>query len=387
MAIRNLRAILIGPNVEQRQTVLKELLERQVAVVAELSAYSAVRQAKPESLDWDLALLELDSDPDLCLAIAHNLSVQSPASTVMVYSQEDDAELLMKCMWAGAREFLTLPISPRVLNEALARAKARRAEAGSGGSTGKILLFLGSKGGSGVTTIASNFALSLQQEAAAPTLLLELQMDLGETALLLGLDARLTLADVIENANRLDHELLAGMISRHESGLGVIPGPDHYSGPLHLGNGELAKLLQLAREDFHYIVVDTGAGLGHNADHLLEQADEIYLISQADVPSLRNAQRFIKYMQRLGASKVRLVLNRYDSRRSEIDDEHIAKAVGVPVDWKIPNDYMLVRRSHNTAEPLAGRDSPIARTLRQMAREACGRAVNGEPKKGLWLFR
>jgi pilus assembly protein CpaE len=91
-------------------------------------------------------------------------------------------------------------------------------------------------------------------------------------------------------------------------------------------------------------------------------------------------------MQRFGAERVRLVLNRYDSRRNDIDEEHVTKAVGVPVTWKVPNDYAAVRKSHNTAVPLALGDSLFSRAVRQMARDACGKSAGPPTKKGLRLF-
>jgi pilus assembly protein CpaE len=118
----------------------------------------------------------------------------------------------------------------------------------------------------------------------------------------------------------------------------------------------------------------------------MELAESIYVVSQADVPGLRNAQRYVSHMQRFGAERVRLVLNRYDSRRNDIEEEHVTKAVGVPVTWKVPNDYAAVRKSHNTAVPLALGDSLFSRAVRQMARDACGKPAGPAAKKGLRLF-
>ena len=152
--MRSLRTIIVGPDEERRKAVLAELTQQQVTVVAELKDYSAVRQLKPGVDDWDVALLELDSDEDLCLAVAQNISGKSAASTVMVYSASDDPGLLMRSMWAGAREFLKFPLPPKTLTEALLRAATRRAESNGVSRAGKLLVFVGAKGGAGVTTIA-----------------------------------------------------------------------------------------------------------------------------------------------------------------------------------------------------------------------------------------
>ena len=383
---RTLRTILVGPDEGRRKAVLAELSQQQVTVVAELKEYSAVRQLKAGVDDWDVALLDLDSDSDVCLAVAQSISGKAATSTVMVYSASDDSSLLMRSMWAGAREFLKFPLPPKTLTEALLRAAARRAEGNGTSSAGKLLVFVGAKGGTGVTTIATNFALALRQESEVETALLDLDVELGETSLLLGMKPRFTLLDVVKNSKRLDQELLTGLLAKHDSGLVVMAGPDDYEGPAALENGDLTKLLYLLKEQFPYVVVDTGPNLGRGTELLMELAESIYVVSQADVPGLRNAQRYVSHMQRFGAERVRLVLNRYDSRRHEIDEEHVTKAVGVPVAWKVPNDYAAVRKSHNTAVPLALGDSLFSRAVRQMAREACGKPAGPPTKKGLRLF-
>ena len=385
--MKNLRVILVGPDETRRKTVATELSNQEATIVGELGDYTAIRQLKPGVDDWDVALLDLDSDPDLCLAVAQNISGKDPGATVMVYSSSDDSGLLMRCMWAGAREFLKMPLPSRAIAEALLRAATRRAESTGLKTAGKLLVFVGAKGGAGVTTIAANFALALRREAVAETALLDLDLELGETSLLLGLKPRFTLLDIVKNSKRLDRDLLTGMLARHETGLLVMAGPDEFQGTATFENGDLTRLLSLMKDQFAYVVVDAGPNLGKSTGLLLEMAESIYVVSQADVPGLRNAHRYVSHMQRFGAEKVRLVLNRYDPRRHEIDEEHITKVVGVPVSWRIPNDYAGVRRSHNTGAPVAlVGDSPISQVLFQMAREACGKAVDGVPRRSWRIF-
>jgi pilus assembly protein CpaE len=211
-------------------------------------------------------------------------------------------------------------------------------------------------------------------------------MELGESALLLGIKPRFTLLDIVKDSKRLDRELLAGMVAKHDSGLVLMAGPEDYDGPAAFENGDLTKLLYLMKEQYAYVVVDAGPNLGKCTGLLMELAEVIYVVTEADVPGLRNAQRYVSHMQRFGKDKVRLVVNRYDSRRQEIAEEHVTKAVGVPVAWKIPNDYVAVRRSQNTAVPLAVGDSQVARAVRLMARDACGKGSADVNKRGLRLF-
>jgi Flp pilus assembly CpaE family ATPase len=107
-----------------------------------------------------------------------------------------------------------------------------------------------------------------------------------------------------------------------------------------------------------------------------------------DIPSLRNAHRLISHLDEMGAShrRIEIVVNRFDGRRMEIDEERITKALSRPLQWKVPNDYAVARRSQNTGTPLALEDSSVSRTLHQMARAACGKKPDADRKKRFGLF-
>ena len=139
------------------------------------------RQDVPRLLDggYDVIIVELDTDPEQALDLVEHICGSS-STTVMVYSTHTDSELLVRCMRAGAREFLTQPIAPNTIAEALVRASVRRPATRPAKKVGgKLLVFLGAKGGSGVTTIASNFAVALAQESRRSTVLVDLDLPFG----------------------------------------------------------------------------------------------------------------------------------------------------------------------------------------------------------------
>src|SRR6202042_416052 len=140
------------------------------------------------------------------------------SSTVMVYSAGTDSELLVRCMRAGAREFLTQPIAPNTIAEALVRASVRRpALQPASKQSGKLLVFLGAKGGSGVTITAGNFALALAQESGKNTVLVDLDLPFGDAALDLGISNEFSTANALENFERLDSNFLTKLLIKHSS--------------------------------------------------------------------------------------------------------------------------------------------------------------------------
>jgi pilus assembly protein CpaE len=246
-------------------------------------------------------------------------------------------------------------------------------------------MFWGAKGGSGVTTLATNFAIALHQETAGEVALADLNPQLGDVAVLLGLTPRFTIAEAFLNPTRLDQEFVSTLLSEHRSGISVLAAPDSYtSAPIE--ERSVGTLVELVRDRFPYAVIDAGLGLGNGAEPLFQLADTIYLVTQVDIPSLRNSQRFISYLRRFGDLQIELVLNRFEPRKVEFDDERLTKAVGLPPKWRIPNDYAAVRRAANTGTPLISEKSQMSQTIYQMARAACGKPASNDRKKGFKLF-
>jgi pilus assembly protein CpaE len=300
----------------------------------------------------------------------------------MVYSATQQPELLVSSMRAGAREFLSGVIPSNVLSEALLRASARRAESLDKAVRGKILVFWGAKGGSGVTTLATNFAVALRQETGGEVALLDLHPHLGDVAVLLGLTPVFTIAEALANPKRLDREFVSTLMTRSGTGLSVLAAPDVYnSSPVE--SSSVGKLVDLMGAQFPYVVIDAGLSPAEAAP-LFQMASTIYLVTQTDIPSLRSCQRFVAYLQAYGEPNVELVLNRFEGRWAHFNDEQLGKTLGIAPNWKVPNDYAAARRAADSGAPVVSEKGPIADSLRRMARAACGRAPEQRKRKGLF---
>ncbi len=381
-----LSVALIGPQEQHRKAVASALAGSQANVTREFTAYPDLDDV-PAILDagYDVIIVDLDSDPEHALDLVEHICGNSPV-TVMVYSSHADSELLVRCMRAGAREFLSQPIASSTIAEALVRASVRRPTVRPAKKTlGKLFVFTGAKGGSGVSTLANNFAILLSQESHKNTLLLDLDLPLGGAALDLGITTPFSTANALQNIGRLDSNFLSKLLTKHTTGLFVLSAPDKYT-PIHASNEDLAKLLTVARQDFDYVVVDAGSSVGSNYKTLLEGAAIVYLVTQVSISELRNSNRLISEFFTLPSPKLEIVLNRFTQNTLGIDEENITKALTKPATWKVPSDYGTVQRAQNTATPLALGDSSITEILRQMARTACGLPAVAEKKKRFNLF-
>jgi pilus assembly protein CpaE len=161
--------------------------------------------------------------------------------------------------------------------------------------------------------------------------------------------------------------------------------------PSYVSSEAIDKLLEVACQEFDYVVVDAGSRLDMQRKHLFDESTTVYLVTQVGIPELRNSHRLITQLSAEGSPKLEIVINRYDPRSLEIDEEHITRALTRPATWKIPNNYAAVRRMQNTATPLTEGDTPISRAIRQMARSVCPDYIQPEEKpekkKGFSLFR
>lgn len=386
---------VISPDTFNRDQAIASLARFANGTIREFVTYPPGAGAVAEALrqDFDVVIIDLDSDPDYALQLVENISIDG-STNVIVYSAKPDPAVLMRCMRAGAREFLPIPVSIESMTEALLRVSARRIEVPAKEATrrsmmqesrGKLLVFMSAKGGAGVTTIASGLAISLAQEFGERVLLIDLSLPMGDAALTLGLKSEFSTVNALNNFHRLDGSLLNSLIVRHDSGLHVLPAPSDITA-YRFENDAVFKLLRVARQEFDYVIVDGGSRFEAHDAYMVDDTAEIFLVTQIGVSELRNSNRLVKQLVVDGGPKVEIVINRFDSDASEIDDYQIKKALTQPIRWKIPNDYAAVRRTQNLGQPLNKEDSQIARTIREMAESICGKSPAPKHKKRFGFF-
>lgn len=376
--------VLVAPDDDRRRAIAKVISGTRARIVREFSEcpVGTILTKLIES-DCDVIMVDLDAGAGWGIDLIETICTRNALVTVMACSIRNEADVVIRAMQAGAREFLTEPVAPATITEAFVRAAARRRTVTPERPRGKILVFQGTKGGTGVTTLATNFAVALAKENAGEVALVDLHPQLGEIALGLGIESQFSIADALGNAGRLDSDFLSTLLIRHESGLMVLASSDEYGLHRSLERGT-ERLLRVMREQFAFVVVDAGSCSGNIPDALFDGADTIYLVTEVNLPSLRNARRLIAYFVAKESSVgLDIVLNRFNSRTVEIDEESARKALSRPVDWKIPNDYMAVRSAQNLGIPLVEQDSPISRVLCQMVRAASGKPANLPEQKGL----
>ena len=379
---------LIGPDEERRKAVSRALAECRGAEVREFSSYPTTLDDVPRLLrqHYDVIIIDLDSNREFALELVESICATDSA-TVMVYAEMTDRDRVFRSMRAGAREFLTPPFDQNTLAEALVRAAAilRPRTRPTKRTGGRQLVFFGSKGGSGVTTIACNFAIALAQESDQSTLLIDLGLPIGDAALSLGITAEYSTDNALQDTDRLDGSFLLKLLAKHQSGVSVLAAPSKVP-EVEASYAAIEKLITVARQEFDNVIVDVGSRVDLMGTALFKEASTVYLVTMAGISELRNSNRLISRFFSSDSPKLEIVINRFEPRFLGVTEDHITKALNRPAQWKIPSDYDGMRQMQSTATPLSLADSPTSRLMLEMACSVTGHPVP-KVKKKAFSFR
>jgi pilus assembly protein CpaE len=306
--------------------------------------------------DPELVLADFDGDPASSLRYVRLLSDARPSRVFLGTGPELPPQLLMDAMRAGVSEYLPQPVDPRDLEDALRRV-ARKLGRGPGTGTpggGRIVGFIGAKGGTGVTTTAVNAAVHAHAVAGRRTLLLDLDLESGAAGVLTSVPPKYSVLDLLDNLDRLDDSLLASLVTEHESGVHVLPSPQDPTDKREVKADQLRTVLRMLKHHYQLILVDLARPLSPVGRVVLEQVDELYLVLNADLPSLRNAKRILPHIK--GAlegrdAPLKVVLNRVMAG-GEITAADVRAALEVPVAFSLRLDDDHVLRSVNVGRPV-----------------------------------
>lgn len=347
-------------------------------------------------IDPDVIFLDLESNPQIGLRFARFL-VDAGLGKVLVGSAPPlSSEFLLEAMRAGISEFIPKPLDPAEVEKALEqvwRKTGRKASAGGNGPSGEILVFFSAKGGSGCTTLCANIGVELHRITRKRTLLLDLDLELGETALQMGVETKFSVVDLVRNFHRVDSDLLASYIEHHDSGVHVLSAP-YQPADFEAVSGELVrKILNFLGRQYEYVVVDAPKHFSPATLEALKAADHVLLVTTPDLPSLRNLTRCLPLLEEVGGDTdsnwLRVLVNRHESR-ALISPDKVEKTLGRPVFGTVRNDYETVMQAINTESPAVTLgSSDFAEDVRSVAGRIAGVDVEPPSEGGLLsgLFR
>ena len=349
-----LRLAIVDPNDSSRNELKNMLLRMDtVWLEAECSRYEfftdVVAQSSP-----DVGIVSVDKSPGRAIALIEQLRSSSDCSVVVV-SSSNDGELILRAMRAGAKEFLTEPLTMDELVAAFDRILQQRTGAGVAKGRGCVSIAVaGASGGVGATSLAVNLSCALASDEANSVALVDLDMSLGDADVFLDAIPDYTLADVAQNVSRMDFALLKKSMTKHASGLYLLPRPVQLQDAPLVTPEDLRRVLGLLKASFTHVILDLSKSYSPLDMAALEECNHVLLVTQLDLPCLRNVVRLMMSFDEVDGlkDKTKIVVNRVGLDTGQIGLKKAQETIGRDIFWQIPNDYRTMVEVRNNGVPL-----------------------------------
>jgi len=360
----SLRLSICDPNEKTREHLKKYLvgLDR-IWLEADCSRYEffeeVVKQTSP-----DAVIINLDQNEPVALALIQSLRTQSVGMGIIALSQRTDGQLILRAMRAGAGEFIATPIQIEELFQALDRVSSVGLAAGRNKPAITVAV-TGSSGGVGCTTLAVNLACAMARSPLNNVVLVDLDLSVGDADVFLDTIPDYTLLDVSQNIVRLDLALMRKSLTKHDSGVYLLPRPIHLEDMDSISTDDFRKVLALLKASFSHVVLDLSKAYGRLDLVSMQVADHTLLLTQLDLPCLRNVVRILNSMEHHSGvtEKIKIVVNRSGLDRSQISSTNAEETINKPIFWRIPNNFSVVSESRNNGVPLVTQAPKAAITL------------------------
>lgn len=297
-----------------------------------------------------------------------------PQLNVLLLSEDNSPTLLVQAMKAGVREVLPLATAPQDLAKSLQRWTERlsarpddmpqdtppknsenSAKVSAPRQPGRLVAFMGCKGGNGTSFLAANMAHIMATEFDRQCAFVDLDLQSGDASFYLGSGAnKNTLSDLTRQIDRLDAQLLSSCLYAVTPRLNLLAAPHTLDKAMTISAQDIDKVLTLVRSQHDHVVVDLPRILNALSLKVLDLADVVYIVMQNQTPDVRDAQRLVNTLLSLGLNehKLRLLVNRYEPD-GWVSLPELEKAVGLPVHQTIPSKPQWVGESLHTGQPLS----------------------------------
>lgn len=312
-------------------------------------------------------VLNLGHMGEPALKLIQRMVAECPSTAVICASRDSSPDLILHSLRAGARDFIRLPINEDELNTVIERtAEFSSQNTEEPKKRGKAIAVFSSKGGCGCSLIATNLAM-LQ---TTPTVLVDLNLQSGDLELMLGVKPKFSLADVVDNRDRLDDALLASYLTHHSTNVSLLAAPIKAESAEDIEPKHIYEVMELLRQRYETVIVDTPHSFDAVTISALDHADQILVVLTLEIHAIRSTRRALEIFDRLGypRKKIRLVVNRW-SKNIELDQRQVEGFLGERVIGFIQSDYRAAVNSINLGQPMinSAPTSKATADLRQMA--------------------
>ena len=357
------------------------------------SAEGFLVQNKENNEEVDILICEVGENYKNDLKNIESILHSGSVKEVFLTSAYHESDLLLEAMRAGAKEFLTQPIKEEEVKKALARFKERMQMGGlpkEKTRRGRVIDVIGSKGGVGTTTVSVNLAVSmLENKMAESVALVDMNTVFGDIPLFLALKPTHHWGRLTDNMDRLDQTLLMDVLTKHPSGVYVLPSANHLNGNRSTTPEATKVVINMMRTMFDCIVIDSGQSVNRLTQAAMELSDDILLVTLLSLPCLATTTNILRSFSCLGSlndDQVKVIVNRYE-KKSDLSLKNAQCSIGKKVFWTIPNDFLATVEAINQGKVLSqvASKAEVTKSLKELA-HALLKSEEDLPKKRWGFF-
>jgi pilus assembly protein CpaE len=387
-----IQLLVASPDERFRETIRDSLVNidgaKVISEFPEVASNLYIRVLQDLERHPEAALIaDLSGDSETSLKAIEKVTQAAPDLYVIASDFHADGDTVLASVRCGCRDFLVQPVKRLEFREAMTRLERTPRHAVSAGSRlAKVYAFLGASGGAGTTTLAVNFAGVLAQRKKQ-TVLVDLDFTANDCAMQTGASPQHSLLDVADNLARLDAALFEGLTVRDALGFHLIGPPSEMEHRLAFTEPMFREFASFLVEKYEAVVIDAGRWISDEVVlAALQSASSIFLTITQQFPSIRNAQRYIGGLRRLGFNQeqIKIVVNGYQKKPSAnlATLEQIKQTLNIPIFYGVPSAPAALAAVNRGRPFVADRQAAgdLDRTFRAFVDKATG-AKQGQPQK------
>ena len=347
-----------------------------VRLVAEVNSPESLAKLLHDS-PVNLVFFHLDPNPKPVVEVIEQVSSKLPELALIGISHNMGPEAILAPMRAGCDQFVCEPIDDADLAVAVARVASRRSLATT---KSRCIAVTGASGGVGTTSIACNLALELAQLSQRDCAIVDLDLQMGNVAVNFDSDPKYTIYDLASSGGELDRSVLTSTVTTLPERVAILTRPERLQQCESVTPEVVEHVLDLLSESYENVVLDVPGHFDAMTIPVFARADQILVVCQMLVPSIRNAKRFCEALAQLGVpgDRIEVVLNRADGRSGRLSEKDVQETLKKPVFATIPNDFQFVARSIDVGKPISAIDqnNPVRASIRKIAKKVMSGSHN-----------
>ncbi len=241
---------------------------------------------------------------------------------------------------------------------------------------GEVIVITSGKGGVGKTTTTANLGSALAMRGKK-VVLVDTDIGLRNLDVVMGLENRIVydIVDVVEGKCKLRQALIK---DKRFTDLFLLPAAQTRDKDA-INEEEMIKLTQRLKEEFDFIIVDCPAGIEQGFKNAIAGADRAIVVTNAEISSIRDADRIIGLLETSNIRNPELIINRLRpemvKRGEMMDVEDILDLLSIDLIGVVPEDENIITQTNKGEPAVVNKKALSGKAYIEIARRILGETV------------